>query len=55
VVECAPDGHKNQAALCEAKQIKGFPSWEINGVIDSGVKPLAKLASMSNYSGPNGF
>ncbi len=55
VVECAPDGHKSQAALCEAKQIKGFPSWEINGSIDSGVKPLAKLAAMSNYSGPTGF
>jgi glutaredoxin len=55
VVECAPDGHNNQAALCETKQIKGFPSWEINGTMDSGVKPLAKLAALSNYSGPNGF
>jgi uncharacterized membrane protein/glutaredoxin len=55
IVECAPDGYKNQAALCEKKQIKGFPSWEINGTVDSGVKPLAKLAAMSNYSGPNGF
>jgi uncharacterized membrane protein len=55
LVECAPDGHKNQAALCESKQIKGFPSWEINGTIESGVKPLAKLAAMSNYSGPTGF
>ena len=55
VVECAPDGYKNQAALCEKKQIKGFPSWEINGTVDSGVKPLAKLAALSNYSGPNGF
>jgi uncharacterized membrane protein/glutaredoxin len=55
VVECAPDGHNNQAKLCQAKQIKGFPSWEINGTIDSGVKPLAKLAAMSGYKGPNGF
>ncbi|MFN7678058.1 MAG: vitamin K epoxide reductase family protein [Cyanobacteriota bacterium] len=55
VVECAPDGHNNQAALCSSKQIKGFPSWEINGAIDSGVKPLAKLAAMSGYKGPNGF
>jgi uncharacterized membrane protein/glutaredoxin len=55
VVECAPDGHNSQAALCEAKKIQGFPSWEINGTIDSGVKPLAKLASMSKYSGPMGF
>jgi hypothetical protein len=54
-VECAPDGYKNQAALCESKQIKGFPSWEVNGTIESGVKPLAKLAAMSNYSGPTGF
>lgn len=55
VVECAPDGHNNQAALCQAKQIQGFPSWEIDGKIESGVKPLAKLAAMSQYRGPNGF
>jgi uncharacterized membrane protein len=55
VVECAPDGHNSQAALCKTKQIQGFPSWEINGTIDSGVKPLAKLAAMSSYKGPNGF
>ena len=55
VVECAPDGQNSQAALCQKKQIQGFPSWEINGTIESGVKPLAKLASMSVYKGPNGF
>lgn len=55
VVECAPDGHNSQAALCEAKKIKGFPSWEINGTIDSGVKPLAQLAAMSGYKGPDSF
>jgi glutaredoxin len=55
VVECAPDGHNSQAALCASKQIKGFPSWEINGQLDSGVKPLAKLAAMSGFKGPNGF
>jgi uncharacterized membrane protein len=55
VVECAPDGQNSQAALCKTKQIQGFPSWEINGTIDSGVKPLAKLAALSGYKGPNGF
>ncbi|MEB3317763.1 MAG: vitamin K epoxide reductase family protein [Cyanobacteriota bacterium] len=55
IVECAPDGHKNQAALCKAKKIDGFPSWEINGTVESGVKPLAKLAAMAGYKGPNGF
>jgi uncharacterized membrane protein/glutaredoxin len=55
VVECAPDGKNSQAELCKTKQIQGFPSWEINNTIESGVKPLAKLAAMSGYKGPNGF
>jgi uncharacterized membrane protein len=55
IVECAPDGKNSQAELCKTKQIQGFPSWEINNTIESGVKPLAKLAAMSGYKGPNGF
>ncbi|HYP03219.1 MAG TPA: vitamin K epoxide reductase family protein [Cyanobium sp.] len=55
VVECAPDGRNSQAALCESKKIQAFPSWEIAGRIDSGVKPLAKLAELSGYKGPTGF
>jgi len=55
VVECAPDGRNSKAELCKTKRISGFPSWEINGTIDSGVKPLAKLAALSGYKGPNGF
>ncbi len=55
VVECAPDGINNQAELCKTKNIQGFPSWEINGTIESGVKPLAKLAEMSGYKGSNSF
>ncbi|MEI7665338.1 MAG: vitamin K epoxide reductase family protein [Synechococcaceae cyanobacterium ELA263] len=51
VIECAPDGHNSQTALCNAKKIDGYPSWEINGKIDSGVKPLAKLAEMSGFKG----
>jgi hypothetical protein len=55
IVECAPDGRNSQAALCESKKIQGFPSWEIAGRVDSGLKPLAKLAEMSGYKGPTGF
>jgi hypothetical protein len=51
IVECAPDGHNSQAALCNTKKIDGYPSWEINGTIDSGVKPLAKLAELSGFKG----
>ena len=52
IVECAPDGHNSQADLCKTKNIQGFPSWEINGAVDSGVKPLQKLAELSGYRGP---
>ena len=51
VVECAPDGENNQADLCRSKGLEGFPSWEINGSIDSGVKGLDTLAELSGYKG----
>jgi glutaredoxin len=52
VIECSPDGRNSQKELCDAKKIEGYPTWEINGELDSGVKPLAKLAAASGYSGP---
>ena len=51
VIECAPDGRNSQTALCESKKIQGYPTWEINGKLDSGVKPLAKLAELSGFKG----
>ena len=55
VIECATDGNNSQASLCQSKAIEGFPSWEINGQIDSGVKSLPKLADLSGYQGPRNF
>jgi glutaredoxin len=55
VIECAPDGRNSQTALCESKKIDGYPAWEINGEVDTGVKPLEKLAQLSGYSGPRNF
>ena len=55
LVECAKDGFNNKRELCEAKGITGFPSWEINGSIDSGVKSLQELAELSNYKNPTDF
>jgi glutaredoxin len=52
VIECAPDGRNSQKELCEAKKIEGYPTWEINGTLDSGVKPLLKLAELVGYKGP---
>ncbi len=54
-IECAPDGENSQAELCKEKGISGFPSWEINGTIDSGVKSLEELADLSGYSGNRDF
>ncbi|WP_216904933.1 vitamin K epoxide reductase family protein [Synechococcus sp. CCY 9618] len=51
IVECAPDGRNNQADLCAAKKIEGFPTWEIKGKLDSGQKSLAQLAQLSGYEG----
>lgn len=51
IVECAPDGRNNQAALCASKNIQGFPTWEIKGKLDSGQKSLAQLAALSGYEG----
>lgn len=51
VIECAPDGRNSQAALCEAKKLEAYPSWEINGKMISGVKPLSQLAQWSGFKG----
>ena len=55
LVECAKDGINNKRELCEAKGITGFPSWEINGSIDSGVKSLEELADLTNYKDSRDF
>jgi uncharacterized membrane protein/glutaredoxin len=52
VVECAADGRNSQKELCDSKKLEGFPTWEINGKLDSGVKPLQRLARMSGFQGP---
>ena len=55
IVECATDGQNNNAKLCREKKLEGFPSWEINQFIESGVKSLKELADLTDYTGPNNF
>ena len=55
IVECAADGVNGQPKLCASKGIEGFPSWEIEGKLDSGVKPLDALADLSGYKGSKAF
>ena len=49
VIECAKDGKNSQTQLCIDKDIKGFPSWEINGKIIIGVQTLKDLSTLSEY------
>ncbi len=55
VIECAEDGQNSQRALCLSKEIEGFPTWEINGELFSGVKSLERLADLSGYNGKRRF
>ncbi len=55
IIECATDGEDSKYELCQAKGIDGYPSWEINGIIESGVRPLEELANASRYKGERDF
>ena len=50
VVECARDGINSQTQLCIDKEIKGFPTWEINGKLFLGVLPLNELSKLTGYN-----
>lgn len=54
-VECDPGGPNSQAGVCQSKQIKGYPTWEINGQRYSGTQTLQQLAQYSGYTGPTNF
>ncbi len=63
-VECAADGPNAQADVCrqvvsevekQTGEKFGFPTWKINGRYYSGRQPLAELARLSEYKGPQDF
>ncbi|WP_414526902.1 vitamin K epoxide reductase family protein [Nodularia chucula] len=54
-IECAADTPKGQPEVCQAANIKGFPSWIINGELYGGVQNLEQLAKVSGYTGPRNF
>ena len=49
VVECARNGKNSQTQLCIDKNIKGFPTWEINGKLILGVLSLKELSKLSGF------
>ena len=54
-IECDPKGQNGRPDLCQAAGITGYPTWEINGQLYSGVQTLEKLAELSGYTGPRNF
>jgi uncharacterized membrane protein len=55
-VECAEDGLNSQTAVCKAiPEIKGFPTWQVNGEFLEGTQSLETLALASGYKGPSNF
>jgi len=51
-VECAEDGYQSQRQLCRAKQVNGYPTWEIEGKLYGGERSLSSLAEISGLSPP---
>lgn len=54
-IECAPEGENPQPDVCRAAKIESFPSWEINGKLEPGIKTPEELAKLSNYQGNKEF
>jgi glutaredoxin len=54
-IECSVDGDNSQRKLCKERNIKMFPTWEIDGKYYPGAKDLKELAKLSGYQGPTDF
>lgn len=50
-VECSRSGPDPNPALCAAKNIRSYPTWEIGGELYEGVRTLEQLGRISGYSG----
>ena len=49
-VECSRSGPDPDPALCAAKNIRSYPTWEIRGELYEGVRTLEQLGRISGYS-----
>ncbi|MBW4555063.1 MAG: hypothetical protein KME59_03825 [Trichormus sp. ATA11-4-KO1] len=54
-IECDPQGKNSQPELCKVARIEGYPTWEINGNIYTGLQSLDNLAALSGYQGTRNF
>lgn len=54
-VECDPRGENPRPNLCKEAEIKGYPTWTVNGKSLIGVQSLEELAKASGYKGSQKF
>ncbi|HBB34368.1 MAG TPA: hypothetical protein DDZ80_00670 [Cyanobacteria bacterium UBA8803] len=54
-IECDPSGKDAKPKLCVDAGVKSYPSWEINGKLNPGVKTLTELADLTGYKGSRNF
>jgi uncharacterized membrane protein/glutaredoxin len=54
-VECDKDGNNSQSDVCQKVGIKSYPTWEIQGKLEPGVKTPQELAKLSGYKGQTNF
>ena len=50
-VECSPERRESKRRLCETKNIKSYPTWEIKGEMHEGMLSLQQLEKLSGYGG----
>ena len=54
-IECDARGQNPQPDLCRRANVRGFPTWEINGQQYAGMQSLNQLADISGYKGSRNF
>ncbi|MBD2258047.1 vitamin K epoxide reductase family protein [Pseudanabaena sp. FACHB-2040] len=53
--ECSEADGQTQTQACQVAEVRGYPTWEINGQRYSGARSLTDLAQLSGYQGPTNF
>jgi thiol-disulfide isomerase/thioredoxin len=48
-VECDPEGENPEPERCAAQDLEGYPSWEIDGELHTGMLSLRELAELSGF------
>ena len=47
-VECDREGYNNERDVCKAREVPGYPTWEIGGKLYPGERSLDELREIVN-------